>query len=49
MPPERYGSHRAFNSPVLQNARPCVVVALASYTGVDKITKNTVGFARKDI
>ena len=36
------------NSPVLQNARPRAV-ALASYTEVDKIIKNTVGFTRKDI
>ena len=36
------------NSPVLQSARPHAV-ALASYTGVDKIIKNTVGFTRKDI
>ena len=37
-----------YNSPVLQSARP-LAVALASYTGVDKIIKNTVGFTRKDI
>ena len=36
------------NSPVLQSARPHAV-ALASYTVVDKIIKNTVGFTRKDI
>ena len=36
------------NSPVLQSARPRAV-ALASYTGVDKIIKSTVGFTRKDI
>ena len=37
-----------FNSPVLQSARPRAVV-LASYTGVDKIIKSTIGFTRKDI
>ena len=37
-----------FNSPVLQSVRPRAV-ALASYTGVDKIIKSTVGFTRKDI
>ena len=37
-----------YNSPVLQSARPRAV-ALASYTGVDKIIKNTVGFTHKDI
>ena len=36
------------NSPVLQSARPRAVV-LASYTGVDKLIKSTVGFTRKDI
>ena len=36
------------NSPVLQSARPRAVT-LASYTGVDKIIKSTVGFTRKDI
>ena len=36
------------DSPILQSARPRVV-ALASYTVVDKIIKNTVGFTRKDI
>ena len=36
------------NSPVLQSARPRAVV-FASYTGVDKIIKSTVGFTRKDI
>ena len=36
------------NSPVLQSVRPRAV-ALASYTGVDKIIKSTVGFTRKDI
>ena len=36
------------NSPVLQNMRTCVV-ALVSYTGVNKITTNTVGFPSKDI
>ena len=36
------------NSPVVQSARPRAV-ALASYTGVDKIIKSTVGFTRKDI
>ena len=36
------------NSPVLQSARPRAV-ALASYTGVDKIIKSTVGLTRKDI
>ena len=35
-------------SPVLQSARPRAV-ALASYTGVDKIIKSTVGFTREDI
>ena len=35
-------------STVLQSARPRAV-ALASYTGVDKIIKSTVGFTRKDI
>ena len=36
------------NSPVLQNARPRAV-AVASCTGVDKITQNTAGITRKDI
>ena len=36
------------NSLVSQNARPRAV-ALASYKEDDKITKNTVGFTRKDI
>ena len=35
------------NSPVLQSARP-KAVALASYTIVDKIIKNTVDSTRKD-
>ena len=41
------GSISSDNSPVSQNALPRAV-ALASYTD-DKITKNTVGFTRKDI
>ena len=43
-----YKGERDINSPVLHNARPRAV-ALASYTGVDKINKNTVGFIYKDI
>ena len=45
---EEYTFMVCMNSPVLQSARPRAV-ALASYTGVDKIINNTVGFTPKDI
>ena len=48
---KNFSQENLSNSPVLQSARPRAV-ALASYTGVDKIIKSTVmtvGFARKYI
>ena len=40
--------YRSGYRPVLQSARPRAT-ALASYTVVDKIINNTVGFTRKDM